>query len=189
MRHCETPSRRQRRDRPRDGRPLKHAQRARLIQRQLISCWVSLRPFAFAPGVDISKEPNEQVLTDLLNALKSRVAKGPSAPSRLSPQQQREIRARLKTGESPDSVARGYNVDVATIRHLARLDRFCRQGVRLAALAVPQQNRQIQQAAGPILSGPSIYQTNTLKFIGLMDPRRSRRTIAGRAPRSADRRR
>ena len=49
-----------------------------------------------------------------------RVAKGPSEPLRLTPQQQQEALIRLRTGERQDSVARGYSVDVDTIRQLVR---------------------------------------------------------------------
>ena len=54
-------------------------------------------------------------------------AKGPSEPFRLTPQQQREVRARLKVGEPQDDIARSYSVDVDTIRQLAQIllaDRF-----------------------------------------------------------------
>ena len=51
---------------------------------------------------------------------RQRVTKGPSEPRRLTPQQQREIHARLKVGEPQDNIARSYNVDVDTIKQLAR---------------------------------------------------------------------
>jgi hypothetical protein len=38
----------------------------------------------------------------------------------LTPQQQREVHARLKVGEPQDNIARSYNVDVDTIRQLVR---------------------------------------------------------------------
>jgi hypothetical protein len=52
-------------------------------------------PYRFAPGADTGKEPNDKVLTSLMGGLLLRVAKGPSAPSRLTPQQQFEVQARL----------------------------------------------------------------------------------------------
>jgi hypothetical protein len=60
---------------------------------------VEFNAFNFSPGADTSKEPNEKALIDLLNGLKLLVAKGPSEPFRLTPQQQREVHARLKMGE------------------------------------------------------------------------------------------
>ena len=48
-------------------------------------------------------------------------AKGPSEPFRLTPQQQREVRARLEEGEPQDNVARSYGVDVDTIRRPAQI--------------------------------------------------------------------
>ena len=47
-------------------------------------------------------------------------AKGPSEPFRLTPQQQREVWARLEEGEPQDNIARSYSVDVDTIKQLAR---------------------------------------------------------------------
>ena len=41
----------------------------------------------------------------------------------LTPQQQQEVQVRLKTGESYDSIARSYGVDVATIRQLGQINR------------------------------------------------------------------
>jgi hypothetical protein len=49
-----------------------------------------------------------------------RVAREPVEPFRLTPQQQQEVRARLKEGELKDAIARGYNVDVETIGRLVR---------------------------------------------------------------------
>jgi len=45
-------------------------------------------------------------------------AKGPSEPFRLTPQQQREVRARLEEGEPQDNIARSYGVDVDTIKRV-----------------------------------------------------------------------
>jgi hypothetical protein len=49
---------------------------------------VEFYAFNFSPGADTSKEPNEKALIDPLNGLKLLVAKGPSEPFRLTPQQQ-----------------------------------------------------------------------------------------------------
>ena len=46
-----------------------------------------------------------------MDGLKLLVAKGPSAPPKLTPQQQAEVQARLKTGESFDGIARSYGVE------------------------------------------------------------------------------
>jgi hypothetical protein len=72
-------------------------------------------------------QPDEMALRTLLTAktleeggLVQRLPKIPSEPRKLTPQQQQEVRARLKVGEPQASIARGYNVDVDTIRRLAR---------------------------------------------------------------------
>jgi hypothetical protein len=49
-----------------------------------------------------------------------RLPKGPSEPLKLSEQQQRKVRDRLKIGESKDRIAHAYGVDVDTIRRMAR---------------------------------------------------------------------
>jgi hypothetical protein len=72
-------------------------------------------PFEFPVTADVSKQPNERVLIDMTAALLERVAKGPSEPRRLSPQQQREVRARLAMGEAKDRIANAYGVPVDTI--------------------------------------------------------------------------
>ena len=77
-------------------------------------------PFDFPPGADLSKEPDDRVLSSLMNDLVLRVAKGPTKPFRLTLQQRSEISARLKQGEPKDDVARAYGVDIATIQRLAR---------------------------------------------------------------------
>jgi hypothetical protein len=75
--------------------------------------------FEFPIVADTSERPDQQVLLDLITALSGRVAKEPSEPCQLTPQQQREIRDRVKMGEPKDNIARAYNVDVATVRQLA----------------------------------------------------------------------
>ena len=75
--------------------------------------------FEFVPGTDPSKGPNDHTLASIYQRLLDLVAKGPSEPVRLSPQQQREVRMRLGVGESKDRIASAYGVDVDTIRQLA----------------------------------------------------------------------
>jgi hypothetical protein len=75
--------------------------------------------FDFPIVADTSERPDQQVLLDLITALTGRVAKEPSKPCQLTPQQQREVRDRIKMGEPKDKIARAYNVDVATVRQLA----------------------------------------------------------------------
>ena len=76
--------------------------------------------FGFPPGADTSKEPDEKVLLSLMNGLKLLIAKGPSAPFKLTLRQQEEVHARLKMGEPQARIADAYHVDVGTIRQLAR---------------------------------------------------------------------
>jgi hypothetical protein len=76
--------------------------------------------FDFQIGGDLTKGPNDRTLADITDRLLTLVAKGPSTPRRLNAQHEREARARIKTGERADSIARSYNVDVDTIRQLAR---------------------------------------------------------------------
>ena len=75
--------------------------------------------FDFPIVADTSKEADQQVLLDLMKTLVSWVAKEPSEPCELTPQQQREVRDRIKMGEPKDKIARAYNIDVATVRELA----------------------------------------------------------------------
>ena len=83
--------------------------------------------FDFPFTTDASKEPNEQVLVSLMSARRKedgglawRVAKVPSDPRRLSPQQQEEVRARLRVGEPKARIAAAYGVDEAMIARLAQ---------------------------------------------------------------------
>jgi hypothetical protein len=78
------------------------------------------RPFDFPRVADTSREPDEKVLIALSAALLLRVAKGPSKPHKLSEQQEREVRARLREGEPRDRIAGAYGVDAATIGRVAR---------------------------------------------------------------------
>jgi hypothetical protein len=68
---------------------------------------------------DTSEQPDQRVVLNLINALVALVAKGPMQPRVLTPQQLREVYARIKIGESKENIARAYNVDVAVIRQLA----------------------------------------------------------------------
>jgi hypothetical protein len=96
----------------------------RLVNHRGTDTWeVEFYSIEFPPGADTSKGPNDQVLSNLEEGLIRLVAKGPATPARLTPQQQSEIQARLKTGESYDSIARSYGVDVATIRQLGQINR------------------------------------------------------------------
>jgi hypothetical protein len=72
----------------------------------------------FPITADPSKEPDQRVLIDMVAALQGLVAKGPSESIKLTPQQQREVQARLKIGEPKDKLAREYSVDVDVIRQL-----------------------------------------------------------------------
>jgi hypothetical protein len=75
-------------------------------------------PFDFPITADASKQPNERVLIDMAAALLGRVAKGPSEPTKMTPQQQREIRDRCRIGEPKDKLAREYGVSVAAIQQM-----------------------------------------------------------------------
>jgi hypothetical protein len=55
-----------------------------------------------------------------MNGLKLLIAKGPSAPFKLTLRQQEKVHARLKMGEPQARIADAYHVDVGTIRQLAR---------------------------------------------------------------------
>jgi hypothetical protein len=75
-------------------------------------------------------QPDDKTLRALLmtktleeGSLACRLPKVPSEPHKLTPQQQQEVQVRLKTGESYDSIARSYGVDVATIRQLGQISR------------------------------------------------------------------
>jgi hypothetical protein len=82
--------------------------------------------FDFPFGVSTRKELNEQTLISLTTAgergegLLWRVAKGPSEPPRLTPQQRREVRARFKEGEPAGNIARAYGIDADTVKQLGR---------------------------------------------------------------------
>jgi hypothetical protein len=83
---------------------------------------VELYSFDFPLVADTSKQPDQQVLLNLITALAGQVAKGPQEPRRLSPQQQREIHARVKMNEPKDRIADAYGVDIDTIKALAKAD-------------------------------------------------------------------
>jgi hypothetical protein len=75
--------------------------------------------FDFPIVTDTSKEPDQRVLLNLIEALASKVARGPSEPRQLTPQQLREIRDRVRIGEDKYAVAHYYGIDVAMVRQLA----------------------------------------------------------------------
>ena len=76
--------------------------------------------YRFPPDADTSKEPNDKVLTGLMEGLKLLVAKGPSAPQRLTPQQRAEVQTRLKSGEPHARIDAAYGIDSASIEWMAR---------------------------------------------------------------------
>ena len=75
--------------------------------------------FDFPIVADTGKEHDQKILLNLIEALVSKVAKGPSEPRQLTPQQLREIRDRVRIGEDKHAVAHYYGVDVAVISQLA----------------------------------------------------------------------
>ena len=81
---------------------------------------VEYPPFDFRPGADTSREPDEAILSIVMNDLVRLVAKAPSTPSRLSPQQKREVAVRLAMGEPIPRIAEAYHVDAELIRQLTR---------------------------------------------------------------------
>jgi hypothetical protein len=74
--------------------------------------------FPFLPGIDPEQGPDERALTDLIAALVRKVAKGPSRPTGLTPQQRREVLARRRVGEPEDRIAAAYGVDPKTVRQI-----------------------------------------------------------------------
>jgi hypothetical protein len=64
--------------------------------------------------------PNERTLVDLIDALVPLVAKAPSQPRQLRPQQLSEIKMRLASNEPAPRIAASYNVEVDVIREIAR---------------------------------------------------------------------
>jgi hypothetical protein len=60
--------------------------------------------------------PEGQDLIDIMDALVSRVAKGPSQPRVLSAQKRQEIRERIRVGEPRESVAQAYDISPADIK-------------------------------------------------------------------------
>jgi hypothetical protein len=77
----------------------------------------------FAPVVDTDKEPNQKVLLKLIELLAERVAKGPVEPVRLSKQQEREIRDRVKMGERASNIAIAYRCDIDTVKWIGQRSR------------------------------------------------------------------
>jgi hypothetical protein len=86
-----------------------------------VSGWECQRfTFDFNPTANISKEPNERVLLDLIPALAERVGKAPNTPRRLTEQEQREILARYKQGEPPANIAHAYKAEIEQIKQIGR---------------------------------------------------------------------
>ena len=93
----------------------RHLVSVRLVSRGEFGLKREFYTFAFPVTADASKEPNERVLIDMAETLLLQVAKGPSAPHRLTAQQLREVRTRLAIGEPRDKLAREYNVEIGAI--------------------------------------------------------------------------
>jgi hypothetical protein len=92
----------------------------RLLQNLVARHFVSVRLANSADGLHfpefIQLDVDNQSLSDLMENLVRRVAKGPSQPKKLSDQQRGEIRDRLKMGEPREAVAEAYGVDLATVK-------------------------------------------------------------------------
>jgi hypothetical protein len=97
----------------------RHVVTPQLVDRGTLGWVVERHPFEFPIGADVSKQPDQKILLELIEMLIERVAKGPSAAVNLSVQQQREVRERAKMGEPLARVADAYGVDVAVVRQLA----------------------------------------------------------------------
>ena len=100
----------------------RHLVSPRLVNRGSTSApvWeVEKFSFDFPVVADTREQPDQRVVLNLINALVALVAKGPTQPRVLTPQQLREVHARIKIGEPKENIARAYNVDVAVIRQLA----------------------------------------------------------------------
>jgi hypothetical protein len=79
---------------------------------------VEYQPFTFPQRADLSREPDQKVLTDLMTILPRLCAKGPTVPSMLTPKQKDEVRMRLRQGEPKDRIADYYRVDIDEIAQL-----------------------------------------------------------------------
>jgi sRNA-binding carbon storage regulator CsrA len=67
---------------------------------------------------DFSLDLPVEVIVALSAALLERVAKGPSAPRRLTTHEREATIQRLKQGEQPAAIAQAYDVDVEMVRRL-----------------------------------------------------------------------
>ena len=90
-----------------------------MFLKPVISSYEPKFSFDFPIVADTREQPDQRVLLDLIEALASKVARGPSEPKILSAQQLREVRERVRVGEDKNSIARYYGVDVAVIRQMA----------------------------------------------------------------------
>jgi hypothetical protein len=92
----------------------------RLLQNLIGRHFVSVRLASGTDGLHFPEfhllEVDDQSLSDLMENLVRRVAKGPSQPKKLSDQQRGEIRDRVKMGEPREAVAEAYGVDLATVK-------------------------------------------------------------------------
>src|SRR5262249_45482054 len=99
----------------------KHIATARLVHADDGSWGVELFNFEFRGGTrDVDGEPNDVTLGDLMRELLTLVARGPTAPSTLSPQRRQEVLGRLRQGEPAKSIAMAYGVSADEIKQLAR---------------------------------------------------------------------
>src|SRR5262245_45968038 len=97
----------------------KHIAAVKLVHNSDGTWGIEFFSFEFRGGMrDTSVEPDDKVLISLMSELAQLVAKGPVAPSKLTPQHQREVAARLKQGEPAKSIAAAYGVDADEIRQL-----------------------------------------------------------------------
>jgi hypothetical protein len=88
----------------------------RLVDRGSENWEIEFHPFDFAPGTDSSQGPDDRVLSNILEELKSLIAKGPIQP--LNKYQSDQARSRLQQGEPPSSVASGMGIDIELVKQL-----------------------------------------------------------------------
>jgi hypothetical protein len=98
----------------------RHIASVKLVDRGEFGLNVEYYAFDFPPVADTDKEPDQRILLSLVDILVGLVARAPSEPRQLTPQQMQEIRARRKEGEPADRVARAYGIEVEQVQQLAR---------------------------------------------------------------------
>ena len=87
-----------------------------LIARHFISIRLARRDDGLHVPEFVQLDLDTQSLTDVMDALVSRVARGPSQPRKLSEQIKSEIRMRVRSGEARQEVARAYDIGLADIK-------------------------------------------------------------------------